>query len=151
MTHSSTGVTEMSGIRAVAMLTVVSLVWTPLVSATEQVRTGLTPRQWLEARRAAGTGVSVELLDGSTVSGAIARAEPAACYVVGQDASAAGLVAYEDMRALVDLASGERFEVRPPITTSGQPRQRASLKALLIVGAVVGGLIVLASWIGRGL
>jgi hypothetical protein len=128
------------------MFVLVALVQGSVTVAAAERTERSNVRKLLDARRAQEAIVTVELADGQAVSGSIGRTERTLFYRLdnGNAGPQGRSIAYTDVRAVVDRATGERFEVQVPGPTARLPRVHTSLKAWLIAGLVVGGLIILA-------
>lgn len=123
------------------LLLVVFIATASSVRADESAKF-LTLRETIESRRAAKTRLTVELEDGSIMSGMVGRTKRASFYMLEGTPPLSHNVAYTDVRVLVDPATGERLEVQVPGPGAKMPRARFSLKAWLIAGVVIGVVVI---------
>jgi hypothetical protein len=108
-----------------------------------------TLREFLDSQRSKHTALTIELIDGATISGPIARTDRRRFYVLDKNGMQGQAIAYSDVRALIDYSAGEHYLVQR--LPAPHAHRHVSLKGLLIAaGIVVGALIVLEAGLSGG-
>jgi hypothetical protein len=125
-----------------SVLLIVGLVWTSIPASARELSAPRTVREILEEARAANADVTVELEGGMMVSGPVGSTNKRRFYILDGTARSGRAIAYASTRALIDPGTGERLTVQAPGPSSRMPRPHPSLKAWLVVGAVVGVFII---------
>ena len=126
---------------SILMVAVMTVAFTSL-GASDRARP-LSAKALLERWHSRGSPIIVEMPNGSSLTGSVGRIEPSQFHLLDDTANTSGrVIAYDEIRALVDPSTGERVDAQAPGPTGKLPRTRTSLKAWLIAGIVAGALIV---------